>query len=121
MGDFGVCRSPPLWAVSGFVGAHPCGQFRGLWEPTPWAMGVAHALNFPLQTIAHGVGSCKKPFLESFSRLQGAGSMKLDRAKPCKDVAALGHKEIAISHIHHMRRGGRAGPTQHAVVVPPGR
>ncbi len=23
-------------------------------------MGVGHALNFALQTIAHGVGSCKK-------------------------------------------------------------
>jgi hypothetical protein len=27
-----------------------------VWEPTPWAMGVAHAL----ETIAHGVGSYRR-------------------------------------------------------------
>ena len=27
-----------------------------LWEPTLWAMGVGHALNFALQTIAHRGG-----------------------------------------------------------------
>jgi hypothetical protein len=31
-------------------------RLKALYEPTPWAMGVAHAL----KTIAHGVGSYKK-------------------------------------------------------------
>ena len=39
-----------------------------LWEPTPWAMGVAHVL----KTIAHGVGSHIKsgwvPFLPKISK-----------------------------------------------------
>jgi hypothetical protein len=39
------------------LGAHPMGDVLHLWEPTPWAMGVEHALSFALQTIAHRVGS----------------------------------------------------------------
>jgi len=42
-------------------------------EPTPWAMGVAHALNFAPQTIAHGAGSCTKPRLGPSPKAQGFG------------------------------------------------
>ena len=32
------------------------GDELSLWEPTLWAMGVGHALNFALQTISHRGG-----------------------------------------------------------------
>jgi len=32
------------------------GDELSLWKPTPWAMGVGHALNFALQTIVHTQG-----------------------------------------------------------------
>jgi hypothetical protein len=41
-----------------FVRDHPVGDSPlYLWEPIPWAMGVAHALKKPAPT---GVGSYKK-------------------------------------------------------------
>ena len=53
---------------------------RFLSEPTPWAMGVEHALHLALQTIAHGVGSYKNQHMAvkfSWTRVEQGDLLRL--------------------------------------------
>ena len=58
-----------------------------LQEPTPWAMGVAHALNsIALQTIAHGVGAYNTNAMRGLLRKTSRGRSPWARMirPPCR-------------------------------------